>query len=337
MESNELNVCYCCNNDYAPYVGISLTSLLKNNLDFEYIYIYIIYDEISDVFKDKLNDCVKNYSAEIIFIKFPSVLEEKLLSVGKDNIAMEKYGKLTLVSYYRLFLSSLIDEKVDRIIYLDADTLVLDSLKNVWNIDLKDKSVAGVIDYFSFRPTKAFKLIKDLDENIDYINAGFMILDLNKWRKNNLEKEFLNILGLFDWGKYLLDQGMINYLFKGNFIVLNPKYNLYESLCVFKDYLSLLEFDTLYDKDILLSAIKNPVVLHFPFDTDKPWVSKNSSLPNDIFKKYVDLSPFNNEEVYISKNFSLLNNMIIWLRKVKIFFILFNKIYWKFKIYKINL
>ncbi|MDR0911701.1 MAG: glycosyltransferase family 8 protein [Methanobrevibacter sp.] len=332
MKNNELNVCYCINHDFAPYCAVSLTSLLENNLDFKYICVYIVYDEISNVFKKKLKECVKNYFAEIIFIKFPTALNEKLLFFGKKRLAMVKDGKLSIVTYYRLFLSSLIGDNVDRVIYLDADTLVLDSFNTIWDVDLNDKVIAAVKDTNQYsQHMKSFeRFIKNLnfDETIEYMNAGFLIIDLNKWREYNIEKKIFDAIPLFNWSEYCHDQGILNYVFNGNFLVLNPKYNLFSVFYVAKNYISFLGYDSIHDKSILVTAMKNPVVLHFVGYPGKPWFFKNPyNKCNDIYMKYVDLSPFDNEEVYIDKKFTFKEKLFLKLSKnMPVLYAIFDKL-----------
>ena len=42
------NVLYCSDNNYAPYLGVSIQSLLENNKSAESIVFYVVSDNISD-------------------------------------------------------------------------------------------------------------------------------------------------------------------------------------------------------------------------------------------------------------------------------------------------
>ena len=48
MRENRLNVLYQFDNKYAPYAGVSITSLLENNSDFDHICIYILENGVSE-------------------------------------------------------------------------------------------------------------------------------------------------------------------------------------------------------------------------------------------------------------------------------------------------
>ena len=65
-----LNVLYLTDNNYAPFAGVSVTSLFINNKNIDNIVVYIIDDNISGDNKEKFNLLARKYNREIIFLVY---------------------------------------------------------------------------------------------------------------------------------------------------------------------------------------------------------------------------------------------------------------------------
>ena len=51
-----------------------------------------------------------------------------------------------LSSYYRLLVGDLLPKELDKCIFLDVDICVCKDLSEIFNIDIKDNYIAGVLD-----------------------------------------------------------------------------------------------------------------------------------------------------------------------------------------------
>lgn len=100
---------------------------------------------------------------------------------------MSVKGDFSLATYSRLFIASLLPETVDKVIYLDCDALVLDSFKEILNLDLNNYLAAGVL---ALNCTAEVKKAIDLNEDDLYINAGMLLINLKRWRQENVENQF---------------------------------------------------------------------------------------------------------------------------------------------------
>src|SRR5437879_3158835 len=78
--------------------------------------------------------------------------------------------------WYRIFLPELLPE-LDRVLYLDADVIVVDSLIPLWNVDLSEDYLAAVTNVFQaahvHRPVEL-----GLAGPRAYFNSGVMVLNL---------------------------------------------------------------------------------------------------------------------------------------------------------------
>jgi lipopolysaccharide biosynthesis glycosyltransferase len=128
----------------------------------------------------------------------------------------------SFMAYARLMMGSLI--QAEKVIYLDSDMIVLSDLLEVWNLNMEGKLIMGVPNY---PPT----LLKDdsplplteIEKEYTYINTGFLVVDLVKWRANDIESEALKIAKNFrcEW----FDQTIINYICRNNIVLLDERWN----------------------------------------------------------------------------------------------------------------
>ena len=132
-----LNICFAADDNYVPLLGVSIVSLIENNQDdFDKINIFILDDGITSKNKKRLENLINNSNHKLYFIKTKNLndLETDLYAFGENS---------NFTTYSRLFISSLIPNDIDKIIYLDCDALILGSFKKLWMRNIDDYSVGG--------------------------------------------------------------------------------------------------------------------------------------------------------------------------------------------------
>lgn len=285
-----LNIVFASNNDYSSFLSICLISLLENNKkDFDCINVFILDDGINEENKQKIYSLTKEYPCKVTFIK------TEILN-SNDNIMMpldkDDYGK-SLTTYSRLFLSTLLPEDINKVVYLDCDALVLGSYKQLWNLDISDYYCAGVVD-----PTND-NILKEYGFGGDdkYFNAGFLLVNLEKWRNNNIEDKFIEFLLENKSNFFLHDQGVINNVLRNKIKIVEPKYNL-QLYFQFFDYDLAMKYmgreNPYYTKEIVDESRNNPVFLHFCGGTqNRPWYNKEHFYFKE-FEKYANLADCKN-------------------------------------------
>ena len=138
---------------------------------------YIISDNLSNSSKDKLSNLISSYNGKICFIEFDSI------AYGLDNACTFQNGKT--FNNARLFLAQIVKE--NKILYLDCDTLINHSLCDLWNTDLEGYYIAGVKDIIAPQLKQDIQL---LPTDI-YINAGILLINIQEWKKNKIESQFI--------------------------------------------------------------------------------------------------------------------------------------------------
>jgi len=243
---NKLNIAYSCNEAYIQHTGISMLSLFENNKDFDEIDVYFITKDVSDESILLLQELTEKYQRKLIIIPF-----EKLCSRLKIN----NMGRHIETVYSKLFFSQL--EGIDKILYLDSDTIVDSSLESLWEKNIEEYLVAGV-------RTFTIDAIEDLGlkKNDILINDGIVLMNLNKFRKLNIEDKFVKSIEVFNGEPPILSEGILNLVCRGKILALHPKYNLMSGFFDYKKHM-LYRISDYYSNEIIDQAIKTPIIIHY--------------------------------------------------------------------------
>jgi lipopolysaccharide biosynthesis glycosyltransferase len=284
----ELSIVYSSDNNYAQHVGVSIISLFENNKEFDEIKVYLIDNHISPSNKNKLNTICEAYNRKIRFIEFSDFSSKIKLNIG-DSISIS--------SYARLFIPSMLGDEVNKVIYLDCDSIINSSIKDLWCMDISEHYVAGVCDTVS----PETKLKVNMGAQHPYLNAGMLLINLKKWREDRVEEKFINFIDSFNGKVFHHDQGTINGVLNSKFLILHPKYNCMtifftmnrEELMQFygiKDYYSEMELN---------EAINNPIFIHYtPAFVNRPWVRGCRHPLVSHYKQYLNMTPWKETELY---------------------------------------
>ena len=113
----DLNVLYAFDDNYAPFAGVSILSLLMNNLYVDRIRFFCVTDKVSEDNLNKLSLTVSSYEREIVFIDAENV--NSLLS----DLGVPKY-RGSYATHYRKFFHLFLPEDVHTLLYIDSDSIV---------------------------------------------------------------------------------------------------------------------------------------------------------------------------------------------------------------------
>lgn len=251
-----INVCLSCDDNYAKYAGVVITSILKNAENDDNLHIYLLDGGISEDNKNKISSLKSIKDCDIDFVN----IDESLFS---DFKGITTHDYISLPTYYRLKLTSLLPH-VNRIIYFDCDVIVNHSLRELFNTDMGNYPIAGVLDV-----KKKMRKI-----NPTYTNAGILVMDLDNMRKQNLEAKFFEYTKKHYSEIVCGDQEIINQVCKGNIKNIDSKWNV-----------QISNFSNRSD------YTKFPYIVHF-ISKNKPWQFASFSYRKDLFFKYLQLSPW---------------------------------------------
>ena len=197
---------------------------------FEYtsnpVTIHIFHDDtLTQENKQKFLRTAQKYSQSVNFI---DITKYKSLITAKLEAISEKY---TIGTLFRMFMPDELPD-LDKVIYLDVDLLVSLDIRELWDIDLENKSIAGVLDN-SLLKLKPFpfswraNMIKFINCRMDsYINAGVVVMNLRKIREaGSFIDTSINWFKRYGQFAYTPDQDAINSIFSEDIKYIDSKFN----------------------------------------------------------------------------------------------------------------
>lgn len=257
----KINIMYTSNNGYAYQLISSIHSLLKNNKTFEEIYCYIVDDNIEAQNKKKIIAFQEKHPCFTVnFIDFRNI--EYKLNGLKDSTGYKKIG------YARLLISDLINEK--KLLYLDCDTIINGDLLELWNTNLDEYYFAAVQDNPALYAVTAIGMT-DVDR---YINAGVMLINITKWKEDNIENKCLLMIRQYNGFVQHHDQGIINGVCREQIKIIQPKFNCMSQFFSYnaKQIKQLYNMKNYYTQKQLDEAIEAPIIIHYISKFyDRPW------------------------------------------------------------------
>lgn len=185
-----------------------------------------------------------------------------------ENAVRTRY--YTEEMYYYLLAYAILPEDVKRVIYLDPDTVVLNSLEDLYTMDLEDHLYAGAEHaLLPSREANAIRLRPFTKEMPHYINAGVLLMDLEKQRDELEPAEIFDFLNQANPTLLLLpDQDVLNVLYGKRIKPLDERLYNYDS----RYFLLYYADDNTWTRDHIMN---HTVVIHF-CGGEKPW-EKNAT------------------------------------------------------------
>lgn len=309
----ELNVLYLTDNNYAVFAGVSITSLFKNNKTIDKFHVYIIDDNIANDNKEKFKKLASEYGHEIIFLDLTEGI--KIL----EEVGAPKYRN-SYTTYLKLFTFSLLPDSVKRIFFIDSDTIIVGDLGEMIDIDMENCMIGAVRDGICH----PYKVALGFDENDSWFNMGVMLVDVEKWKKDNAQDKIVEQLK--KRSAYIaVDQDLLNITQHGNIMTLHPRYNAMPHHYAYneKDFRKAFPQGGFYESyEIMEEAQEKPVIRHFErFVGESAW-HKNTAHPYaKLFDKYLENSLWSDyEKKPANLSFTLrIENMLYRILPKKIF------------------
>ena len=255
-----MNILYTLNDKFVPQVAAGICSVCENNKDMKEITFYLISKEISEKNKSKLKNFVERYKRKIVIKELGDI--NKYFDFEFDTTG---WNSIVLA---RLIMDKFLPEDVEKVIYLDGDTIVRKSLKELWETNL-DNYVLGA----SIEPTVDKERKKELGlETKPYYNAGVLLVNLKKWREINAGKLILDYYRAKDGKLFANDQDAINGSLSEYIYTLLHKYNFYNIFYQYNyKFLSKLMEPVKYiEKKEFEECVKEPVIIHY-LGEERPW------------------------------------------------------------------
>ena len=221
-----INICYSIydpKDKYSKITGTSMLSLLENTK--EDITFHLLHDNtLLQKNKNKFKIMIEKYNRKIYFYNM-----DDMNIINMDYI--KKLGesiKFSPATFYRLNIANILPDNINKVIYLDSDTIINLDINDLWKIDIFENEIAAVTDFEMNNHKQRLPIIlMGKCSSNDYFNAGVMVMNLKKIREYhpNLFNECIEIIKNNPQFK-LYDQDALNYKFAKKFYHLPPYFNV---------------------------------------------------------------------------------------------------------------
>ena len=266
---NKINVCFATDNNYAKYMGLALMSVLKSANKEDHLHFYILDNQIKQEEKEKIATLQKIKPFEITYIP----IDEKSFS----NLYIHQKG-LSPTAYARFLIAKLIDE--EKVLYLDCDIFARKSLAPLFNLDISNYYIAGVLDY-AMRKSYLLSMFKDKNLVNNYLNSGVLLINNKKWKEESITDLLFKYAKTNNGILHYADQDCLNYLLHSRVLKIGVTWNMYNHY--YDPYL----VNKAPNKAEILKAQKDPAIRHF-----KPWKVNNVQLFRDEYLEMMKTSPW---------------------------------------------
>lgn len=230
-----MNVAYSFSPNWFKYILIELFALFSHHN--KPITVYLLSDPLTKWQIKQL---------KILKAHFNHLHKIEVVAIPDNTFKELNSGQFTKYALYRLLLPFIVE--VDKILYLDADTLVLQNLEELYNMELGNNYLAAAedknIDYWSPNLRKAI----GFTQNDVYINSGVTLLNLKLLRETKKADELFDTIQTVRY-PVCPDQTLLNHLCKNQIALIDRYYNA----C----YATFLEEPMKFEKIKILHYIGN--------------------------------------------------------------------------------
>jgi lipopolysaccharide biosynthesis glycosyltransferase len=286
-ESEPIVLVCAADDRYAMPLAVMARSALENIRSDRKVNLFIVDAGIKEVNKRKVLKSLDSGRCEVVFLPKPELLIKDIEAAHNYCVMEEIQAKthLSMAAYYRLLIAELLPEYIERAIYLDCDLVVKGNLEDLWNIDFEDNYILGVPDMWIHSVSARNGLLNyrelGIEPNTKYFNSGVMVINVRKWRT---EEVFDRMVNYFKENKRYIrfhDQDILNAVFAGNWGELDPRWNVTPGIYEYSSWK-----ESPYSEDLYTQLFHNPYIIHFAA-AEKPWNSHDALLKEHFFH-YVD-------------------------------------------------
>ena len=268
-KENSIEVLVTINQNYIKPLEVMMYSMNLNNPHSNFR-IWVIYEDIDDAALNGL----KGFANKLGF-DLETLAMNQDFQFPQSLINLHDYPR---EMYFRLLCGDILPASLHKIIYLDPDILIINSIKSLWNLDLNGNMFAACIHKGLTDIMSSINNIR-LGTKYGYFNSGIMVMDLDKMRKIVKLKDISEAINKHHDSLILPDQDILNYLY-GKYILKIPETRWNYDARAYSIYLAKSSGE--YNLEWVM---QNTSILHF-CGKPKPWQAKSNTRFKALYLNY---------------------------------------------------
>lgn len=256
MERNQgtdnANLLFCINQKALGLMSTCLKSILRSGGYSRYD-AYVMHSDLDEsilrAMERDFRECITFH-----FLKVPETMFADFPETGR-------YPKQI---YYRLAAPLLLPGQLERVLYLDVDMVVINSLRELYETDFEGNYFVGCTHTREFL-TKLNQARLKSEKAVAYLNTGVLLLNLPLLRQNTSMEDICDYASLRRRALILPDQDILAALYGDKVkLVDTMRYNLSDRI------LTVYNAEHTRDKRDLNWVRENTVIIHY-CGRNKPW------------------------------------------------------------------
>lgn len=275
-----MNIVLAADNNYVQHCGVTMMSILKNNED---IHFYLFTEGLTEQNEDILKNLVLANGGNIDFCNVPSDIVNKF--------PMSKFAShhISIATYYRLFISSLLPENISKVIYFDCDMVITGSLNDLWNTSIEGFALGAVYQHLGWSDYARSWERLNIPRNEGYFNAGMLLMNIDFLRHDNFQTRAIKYINENIDKIVSHDQDVLNALYYNKTKPISCRWNF---LPLFMSKIDSTMFSNKFNYVNDVKEVNNtPVVIHY-VSKPKPWQYGCTHKYKKEYFKYLSYTPW---------------------------------------------
>ena len=257
--------------NYLPQLQVLLTSLYINNPG-ELFSLYLLHSGIPD----EALAPVQRQCEACGYSFLPNRVDDALFQGAPIT---RQYPK---EMYYRLLAAQMLPKTVKQVVYLDPDILIINSIRPLWETDLKGNLFAAAAHTGKTELANSVNQLR-LGTEQDYYNSGVLLMDLEAGRREIDPGEIFRYVEKHHKELILPDQDILNAMYSKRILPLEDVLWNYDA----RNYSNyLIRSGGEYD---LNWVMEHTAILHF-CGKQKPWKPNYIHRFGILYRHYMQLT-----------------------------------------------
>lgn len=256
---------------YLPQLRVLLTSIYINHPG-QAFDVYLLHRQIPEKNLEALSKDCDRYGFRLMPIK----------ADGETFRSAKVTDRYPREMYYRLLAGKWLPHDLDKVLYLDPDILVINSLNGLWEMDLSGQLFAAAAHTGKTEVANSVNKIR-LKTKTDYYNSGVLLINLKLARTEIIPEDLFRFVEENPMALFLPDQDVLNALYGTRILSLDDVRWNYDA----RNYSNYLLRSG--GKENLEWVMENTSILHF-CGKDKPWKKNYRRRFGSLYRHYMSLT-----------------------------------------------